>query len=74
MGTPVGRGTVTENRYMLLAGGTQDSTGTPSSTPKRQLVPVGEQVSKSKGGLGGKRTFEERSPGMQDQTEKVHCL
>jgi hypothetical protein len=71
MGTPSGRGTVSGNRYILLAGGTQDGTGVQSSTPQRQSVTIGEQGSKTKNVQGGKRTLDERSPGVHDQPEKV---
>jgi hypothetical protein len=74
--TPPGRGKVSDNRYILLAGMDQEGTGSTSSTPRRQLEIEGEdrtsaQVQRTGGGQGGKRTLDERSPGMHDQTEKV---
>jgi hypothetical protein len=74
--TPPGRGKVSDNRYILLSGMDQEGAGSTSSTPRRQLEiegeeRVGTQVQRTGGGQGGKRTLDERSPGMHDQTEKV---
>jgi hypothetical protein len=74
--TPQGRGKVSENRYVHLSGMDQEGTGSTSSTPRRQLKMEGEervsvQTQRTGGGQGGKRTLDERSPGMHDQTEKV---
>ena len=77
MGTPGGRGKVSDNRYILLAGMEQEGEGSVSGTPRRQLEMGGERTVSGKGGKkvavgqGGKRTLDERSPGMHDQSEKV---